>query len=221
MPVMDGFEATRKIRQYEASISASPVTIVALTAGVGLGYEETAMAAGMNDYMNKPFTSEQLFRMLERYLSNNRYQESAEIEEPETQQPTKADERAAASERNTDNALIDFSVFESIQELERNTGRDIFSRVLATFEKEMSQKMTEMNGFVEQGDSQEVSRMSHAMKSLCGNVGAKLLRELCSDMEAASKEQNIVSYKASHDEFNAKYSSTLQSLKSIVSKSNE
>lgn len=221
MPVMDGFEATRKIRQYEASISASPVTIVALTAGVGLGYEETAMAAGMNDYMNKPFTSEQLFRMLERYLSNNRYQESAEIEEPETQQPTKADERAAASERNTDNALIDFSVFESIKELERNTGRDIFSRVLATFEKEMSQKMTELNGFVEQGDSQEVSRMSHAMKSLCGNVGAKLLRELCSDMEAASKEQNIASYKASHDEFNAKYSSTLQSLKSIVSKSNE
>ncbi|MCU7555367.1 ATP-binding protein [Alteromonas sp. ASW11-19] len=221
MPVMDGFEATRQIRRHEQETSSSPATIVALTAGVGLGYEETAVAAGMNDYMNKPFTSQQLFKMLNRHLGQCRY--DVEPGEPVIvdQQTHTVTENVVESAPSANEALIDHSAIEAIREIEKSTGRELFSRVLATFEQEMNQKQPELNTLVEEGDAQGINRVAHAMKSLCANAGAKLLRELCGIMEAAAKEQNLDTCKQSLAEFNANYLPTLQSLKSIVSNSNE
>ena len=68
MPVMDGFEATIRIRDRERERGLAPITIVALTANGLDAYVQRCVAVGMNDHLAKPFRPEDLARMLARYL---------------------------------------------------------------------------------------------------------------------------------------------------------
>jgi CheY-like chemotaxis protein len=63
LPVMDGYEATRKIRETMKS-----VPIIGLSAHAMNGHVEKAKEAGCDDYLTKPINDELLFRMLEKYL---------------------------------------------------------------------------------------------------------------------------------------------------------
>ena len=56
MPVMDGYEATRQIRQWESKNCREPIPIVALTANALKGDRKKCLSAGMSDYMSKPYT---------------------------------------------------------------------------------------------------------------------------------------------------------------------
>jgi CheY-like chemotaxis protein len=67
MPEMDGRTATREIRQWEQSTGTPPVVIIALTADVMAGEREKSLAAGMNDYLSKPFKLGQLKETLDRW----------------------------------------------------------------------------------------------------------------------------------------------------------
>ncbi|WP_137167967.1 ATP-binding protein [Salinimonas lutimaris] len=64
MPEMDGFEATQRIRNGEAGERYLNVPIIALTANAMKGDRETCVAAGMDDYIAKPFTQEELARVI-------------------------------------------------------------------------------------------------------------------------------------------------------------
>ena len=67
MPVMDGFEATRAIRAARPRLPNSPI-IIALTADAMTGDREKCIAAGMNDYINKPFKAEQIDELMKKWL---------------------------------------------------------------------------------------------------------------------------------------------------------
>ena len=66
MPELDGYEATGRIRQREDAKRHIP--IIALTANALVGDEERCLAAGMDDYLSKPFTEEKLIEVLRRHL---------------------------------------------------------------------------------------------------------------------------------------------------------
>lgn len=65
LPLMDGYEATRQIRQLEGR---QQLPIIALTANALQGDREACLAAGMNDYLAKPFKRADLQRILQRWL---------------------------------------------------------------------------------------------------------------------------------------------------------
>jgi CheY-like chemotaxis protein len=67
MPVMDGFEATRVIRDREGTVRHT--TIVAVTANAMEGDRERCLTAGMDDYLAKPFRAGDLRRVLERWIA--------------------------------------------------------------------------------------------------------------------------------------------------------
>ncbi len=69
MPEMDGFEACRQIRRLNAATASTRIPIVAITANAMKGDRERCLAAGMDDYVSKPFTQENLRIVIERWLS--------------------------------------------------------------------------------------------------------------------------------------------------------
>ena len=66
MPELDGYEATKKIREKEGSQKHTP--IIALTANALIGDREKCLKAGMDDYISKPIESEKLEEILKKYL---------------------------------------------------------------------------------------------------------------------------------------------------------
>ncbi len=68
MPVMDGLEASRRIRDPNTRVLNHQVPIIAMTAGAMLGDREKCLAAGMNDYLSKPVVKRTLIEILEKWL---------------------------------------------------------------------------------------------------------------------------------------------------------
>jgi len=68
MPIMDGFETTRHIRKFEQAKGSSRVPVIAMTAHALKGDRDKCMAAGMNDYIPKPFNPHQLQAMLIKHI---------------------------------------------------------------------------------------------------------------------------------------------------------
>jgi CheY-like chemotaxis protein len=69
MPVMDGYEATRRIRQDERLAGLPRVPIVAMTALAMEGDREKCIEAGMDDYLAKPVTRQNLYAKLEAWIA--------------------------------------------------------------------------------------------------------------------------------------------------------
>ncbi len=70
MPIMDGYKATRAIRNNEQKrADGHRIPIIALTANAMEGARDICMAAGMDDYLSKPFTSEQLQKTVQKWLN--------------------------------------------------------------------------------------------------------------------------------------------------------
>ncbi|MBQ23577.1 ATP-binding protein [Alcanivorax sp.] len=72
MPVMDGLEATRRLRQWEREQGRAPMPVVALTANAMHEERERCLAVGMNSHLAKPFRRQQLARALSPYLTPGR-----------------------------------------------------------------------------------------------------------------------------------------------------
>lgn len=71
MPVMDGMEAVRRYREYERVNRTGHLPVIALTANALTGERERCLAAGMDDYLAKPFQRRKLLSLLARYLPSS------------------------------------------------------------------------------------------------------------------------------------------------------
>ena len=159
MPVMDGFQATRTIRDAEQQNPAlARVPIIALTANAMKGDRERCMAAGMDDYLSKPFAQDDLAAMLNKWMQPS----------PGPISKVSLDEDALAN----------------IRSLQRPDQPDVLERFLDTFQETSSRLLRELRVAVESKDPDQLKSVAHSLKSSSAILGATQMASTCLRLES-------------------------------------
>jgi two-component system sensor histidine kinase/response regulator len=169
MPVMDGFSATAELRRREPVGVHMPV--IALTADATDAGREACMAAGMDDYLAKPFRREALHGMLMRWLAGVQ----------------KADDSLVAAAAPGDPTL-DGATLAALRALPRNGAKDMLNHIGELYLLDSRGLVTSIEESLGAGNSSELARAAHAWRSYNGNVGAHGLARLCRELEEAARQ---------------------------------
>ena len=174
MPVMDGYEATRILRAREKETGGKRLTVVALTANALEGDSDSCLAAGMDDYLSKPFTIGRLGNVLSRWLSAGVRPGPAGTEEEPPE--IRSVEKPSASP-------IDASVIDGIRALEGEENRGLLERIINLYLSDAPRLVEGILSAAEKGETESILRAAHTLKSSSANVGAIGLSELCRKVE--------------------------------------
>lgn len=172
MPDMDGFEATSIIRKSESDRQAKPAYVVALTGHVMGRDAQRWKEAGMDDYLAKPFSIEQLAGIL-------RQLRSTDFADPFA---TSGSSVVASSPGYRSEPLLSDETLTMFETIRTTTGTDIRSKVFAMFRSHMAGAIDELEEEIAQ-KGENLKAIAHAMKSNCTSAGAVRLSELCEEIE--------------------------------------
>jgi PAS domain S-box-containing protein len=169
MPVMDGYEATKAIRQMDSPMRDVP--IIALTANATKKDVELCLASGMNDYLPKPFTPEDLQRKIFEDLKI----------EPAAMSPTEFTTRKT-------NTAFDFSYLRSVS----GNNEEFIREMIHTFIQTIPPILSDMGKSLEEKDWTKLSRLAHQIKPSFALMGMNDLRaKLLLIEENAKTNQNL------------------------------
>lgn len=187
MPVCDGFQSTKKIRDRERVANLGSTPIVALTAHAMAGDKERCLRHGMDDYLTKPFTLASLRDALSRHLEH-----SAVI--PALEPPALLDislepvasidlERADHPEAPP---MIDPDAWDALMEL-GETQAGLPRQILGQWLQDGRKTVEAMEQASLAKNIDEVQRLAHTLKSSSAQVGATLVSEFCYSLEQMGK----------------------------------
>jgi CheY-like chemotaxis protein len=206
MPVLDGYQATRTIREMEIDVGRTPVPIIAVTANALPGDKEKCLSAGMNDYLSKPYTSEQLARVLGKYLSagdKNSTPNAGKLVAENIHTPPS----------QPDNPIIDPKVLDQLLNLQKSGTPDLVQRVMQTYIDSSDDLVATLYQAMENADPDCICRTAHALKSASANVGALNLAKLCKKIETAGRAQDLESASELWQQFQPEYERVIQALR--------
>ncbi len=176
MPVMDGFAATRAIRQWEADCGAGArLPIVALTANALVGDAQNCLDSGMDDHLAKPYTRLQLRNILVRWLPPDLVESSGEV----------AGEAGNSQRTDGRTTLLDQAALDNIRAIDDDGS--VLDEVLQMYLDEAPLQLAALQAAAAGNDLPTLASTAHAMKSASFNVGAKALGELCKRLEKQAK----------------------------------
>jgi two-component system sensor histidine kinase/response regulator len=179
MPEMDGFEATRLIREGQDLIQ--PV-IIALTAHAMAGDRERCLSAGMDDYLAKPVKFSDLSQTLARSFEEASKRASASS--------AKAVPRPAPAEQPTSEPLP--PSFDREAALAVTGGReDILMKAVAIWWKKVPDWLAEIKAAFARADVVEITRVAHSVKGSAGTIGALAVSELAKTLEKETNLKNL------------------------------
>jgi signal transduction histidine kinase/CheY-like chemotaxis protein/HPt (histidine-containing phosphotransfer) domain-containing protein len=198
MPVMDGFDATRRLRaRDERGRSGHRLPVIALTANALVGDREACHAAGMDDYLAKPFTAAQLAEMLARWL-------------PAGGAPPLANARGSAGAepwREPAEPLLDERALDQIRALQQEDGPSLLGRIIRIYLETAPRQIETLRAAVAAGDARRVRESAHALKSASAALGAQRVADLCRELELMSRQGELVGAPASFSALERCYAS--------------
>lgn len=177
MPEMDGFTATRLIREAEAKAEGRHAMIVALTAQVRGADADAWADAGADRHMTKPFTSARLTEALES-VGEAPGKPAAQA----TPLPAPVELPPAAA------ALIDDEAVETMRKVGARNGRDVVGKVWRLFLGQAPDAVFKLEMLAQGSDPQAMSAQAHFLKSMALSAGAAAVAELAEQLEHDAKE---------------------------------
>jgi CheY-like chemotaxis protein/HPt (histidine-containing phosphotransfer) domain-containing protein len=197
MPELDGYEATRRIREWEARHQCARTPILALTANALQGDAQKCLAAGMDAYLSKPFTLDELQAALNALLSGAvaTVEGSTRVPSPAAAQlafsPAVAS-RVQPTAASTDAGPLDPRALDTIRGMQRAGAPNLLHRVITVYLDSSRQLVAALNSALSTGDAKAVKEAAHSLKSSSANVGAMGLSHVCRALEAAGSSGNLV-----------------------------
>jgi len=184
MPVMDGYAATAEIRKLEAENGRPRTGVIALTAHIAGDNQEKWQAAGMDDFITKPFT----IRTIAERMALLVPQGSAGANEPEEARVAQA-EIPAVSETTTKPVKLPVLDEEVINDLKDSGGGSdtLLLRVFELFVEHAPNSLQEIKTALANPDQAALADAAHGLKSMCANIGAARAAESCHELELAAR----------------------------------
>jgi CheY-like chemotaxis protein len=162
MPVMDGLEAAKFIRNPVSEILNPNVPIVAMTAHAMQSDRDRCFQAGMNDYISKPINPDELLRIIRNQLSGGKIGQSAPV-------------RKVASERK---------IFDKAEFLNRIGGSEAFCKeLLEAFVQYFPVIFENLKSALNENDAKSARLHAHSIRGSCSNMAAHKMTDIASEME--------------------------------------
>lgn len=188
MPEVDGFEATRLIRDWEQRNARPAIPIVALTAHATAGDREQCLAIGMNDYISKPFSMDHLRTVLTSWLQRDPTRSPIEQPAPQSTMTLVPVPLEPTSETSL---VVDRDVWKSITSLQKPGKEDTLGKILTLYLADSQQLVDTLHGGMATGDAMAVNQAAHSLKSRSAALGALSLSQLCQQIETLSRQGQL------------------------------
>lgn len=186
MPEMDGYAATRHIRDRQSSVRDHTIPIIAMTANAMQGDREKCIAAGMNDYIAKPVDPVKLRRALEQWLPADCRSGTAQLRTLKEKPGLPIAATAAGNCESTHAA--EAPVFDNDAMHKRLMGDAALMRTVAeAFIGDMQQQIITLKTAATAGDIQQTAAQAHKIKGAAANVGGMALSAHALKLEQAGK----------------------------------
>jgi CheY-like chemotaxis protein len=183
MPVLDGFEATRRLRALEQTSSAARLPVIALTANALASDRELCLAAGMDDYLSKPFTRTQLDAVLTHWLPQRG---------PAAHSPPAPVSLAAESTGDSEEpAILEEFQLAQIRALGREGSPSPLTRVIQLYLQSAPQQIEALRTAVAAADAPQIRATAHALKSASTTLGAMVMATTCQSLETMGRESRL------------------------------
>jgi len=202
MPVMDGMEATRRIRDTQSAVRDHAMPIIAMTASAMQGDRDKCLDAGMDDYVAKPVSPHALAGALEKWLPKTK-DEDGNMKDERGPEPTTAPLPAGPP------------IWDKAGMLERMMDdEDLARTIIEGFLEDIPQQIQSLKAFMDGGDATAVERQAHTIMGAAANVGGERLRAVAFNMEAAARSGDLHGLKARAVDLSNEFDLLKQSMRS-------
>jgi len=182
LPEMDGFTATRHIREQERT-QGHRVPIIALTANALAGERERCLSAGMDDYLAKPFKIKDLEEVMRRVLEG-----AAPSQQTVSAKPTPPTKETLVENDNRKPTLLDIEVFRIGTGIttESQSARQLARQIVTTFQSDVAAQLQKLSVAIERQDAKTVRTIAHRLYGSAAQLGACQLAHVLKHLEKTS-----------------------------------
>ncbi|MGB5062235.1 MAG: ATP-binding protein [Candidatus Competibacter sp.] len=183
MPVLDGYEATRRLR---ADPRHAELPVIAMTANVLAGERERCLATGMNDYLTKPIDVPSLYRMLLHWIKKA----AATPEQPAIHSGAEPGTEAPSDVVAVSSLPDAMPGLDLVVSRRRLGGNDaLYQWLLTRFPDHYSNVLTEIRAALNTGDQERAIHRAHALVGVAANLSAVSLEQAMRSLERALNDR--------------------------------